>query len=346
MISIIILILQGGHNPPLDTDYSGLESSDYEQAVYAGGCFWCMEHIFEQVYGVEEVVSGYTGGSVANPTYEQVSTGSTGHYEAVKIFFDPSRVSYQELLDVFWRSINPTDVGGQFHDRGSQYRTAVFYLSEEQKQLALESKKELNDSGVFDKPAVTEILPYDVFYRAEDYHQDYYRKNTLKFNIYRRGTGRDAFIEERWGDIIKGNYSKPGVEELRNRLTSLQYGVTQEGVTEPPFNNEFWDFHEEGIYVDVVSGEPLFSSLDKFDSGTGWPSFTKPVKPGNVVEKPDGLRTEVRSRIADSHLGHVFSDGPPPTGRRYCINSAALRFIPKKELVAEGYGEYTKLFEN
>ena len=315
-----------------------------KKATFAGGCFWCMVKPFDKYDGVLKVVSGYTGGHTKNPTYEEVCSDKTGHIEAIEVTYDDEVISYDELLDIYWKQIDPTDSYGQFNDRGEKYKTVIFYHDKEQKEIATRSKKKLENSKVFDSEIVTEIREATKFYEAEDYHQDYYKKNPNHYYMYYVGSGRYKFIKENWD---KNNFNR---EELKKKLTPIQFEVTQNDKTEPAFKNKYFDNKEEGIYVDIVSGEVLFSSKDKFDSGCGWPSFTKPVNKNSIMEKSDfshGMfKTEVRSSKANSHLGHVFDDGPKEKGGlRYCINSASLNFIPKEKMKEEGYEDYLSLFE-
>lgn len=336
--------------------------ADADTLILAAGCFWCAETAFEGLPGIASVVSGFAGGTVANPTYDQVTAGGTGHYEVIEVIYDPEQISLESLLNVFWRNVDPLDGGGQFCDRGPSYRSALF-VTPGQRPLAEESKREVAEK--LGKPIETKILDAAPFYPAEDYHQDFWLKDPERYYSYRLGCRRDARLQELWGaddhtdlspedqairDEWASRFERPSDRELKSRLSAMQYRVTQKDGTEPPFVNAYDDNKREGIYVDIVSGEPLFSSKDKFDSGTGWPSFTKPLEPALVVTRPDpgiwGERTEVRSSVADSHLGHVFDDGPAPTGLRYCMNSASLHFVPADSLEAAGYGQYARLFQS
>ncbi len=314
---------------------------DADIAIFAGGCFWHMDAAFRKLEGVTNVYTGYTGGQDTKPTYQKVVSGASDHVEAVEVHFDPNVITYDKLLQNFWDSVDVMHAGSH---------SAIFYTSGEQKELAEKSKNELEASKRFDKPIVTKIAAATTFYKAEAEHQDYYKKSKLSYNMSELFSGRDSFIENVWGKDREVKISAKQVfnkefnkEEKLKTLTKVQYNVTQNGADEQPFNNEYWDNKEEGIYVDIVSGEPLFSSKDKFDAGTGWPSFTKPLESSNIVLKEHGglfSRIEVRSRNADSFLGDVFKDGPQPTGLRFCVNSAAMEWnlfrkpILKKEDMA------------
>lgn len=311
-----------------------------ETAYFAWGCFWCIESVMDAQDGVIQALSWYSWGKEKNPTYQQVAGSETGHRESVKIDFDNSVVTYEMLVKLFFRQIDPTDGGGQFADRGFHYTTAIYYASPEQKKIAENIIEGLNNSGIYKQKIVTILEPYSNFYIAEEYHQNYAQKQSFRYKAYKKWSGRTDYIDKT---------DKKYAEKLKKQLTKLQYDVTQNDATERAFDNEYWDNKKPWIYVDIVDGAPLFSSTDKYASGSGWPSFSKPIDSTLVDSKKDYKllipRTEVRSTQADSHLGHIFDDGPEDQWwLRYCINSASLKFIPKEELEQQWYSKYLDLF--
>ena len=316
-----------------------------KEIYLAGGCFWGTEHFLKLIDGVETTQVGYANGNIANPTYKQVCTGTTDFAETVKVQYDPLKVDLPFLIDLYFKTIDPTSVNKQGNDRGTQYRTGIYYTDPADLSVIQETVRRL--AATYTRPLAVEIKPLENFYPAEDYHQDYLDKNPGGYcHIHPElfDLARKAKMPKKSAPV----YSKPDDAALRSKLTPEQYAVTQKNATEPAFHNDYWNEHRPGIYVDITTGEPLFVSTDKFDSGCGWPSFSKPIDRKLIHEKMDTshgmVRTEVRSATGDAHLGHVFTDGPADKGGlRYCINSASLRFIPKEKMQAEGYGEYISL---
>jgi peptide methionine sulfoxide reductase msrA/msrB len=353
----------------MSTENTQMRTS-YKTITLAGGCFWCTEAYFQEEKGIIDAVSGYAGGDESNASYLSVAKGTTNHREAVQVTYDPSIISTEKVLDIYWSHIDPTNAVGQFADKGFQYTSAIFYQDEEQKIVAHDAKMRLEKSGLFDKPIATEILPFTTFFKAEEYHQDYYKKASYHYERYKKGSGRAGFVEETWAkdaaiqflqseqtetmdknDTSKKddyNYTDEEIAEMLKNLDPLAYHVVAENGTESPFNNAYWDNKADGIYVDMVTGKPLFSSTHKYDSGTGWPSFWRTIDDDSVTMHEDNslstTRTEIRSDAG--HIGHVFDDGPKEEGgRRFCTNSASLRFVPKEEMAKDGYEEYLYLFE-
>lgn len=335
---------------------------DHQKEIYfAGGCFWGTEHFMKQIQGVKNTQVGYANGNVVNPTYQQVCHGNTGFAEAVKVVYDSEEVDLPFLLELYFKTIDPTSLNRQGNDRGTQYRTGIYYTNKDDLPVIEKAVSAL--AREYKKPLALEIKPLTNFYAAEAYHQDYLDKNPggychinpALFEMARKANPKQKKEAETPVSVKSDKpenraYYRPDDASLRANLSPEQYAVTQKNATEPPFRNEYWNEYREGIYVDITTGEPLFISTDKFDSGCGWPSFSKPIQKGLIEERMDtshGMRrVEVRSKTGDAHLGHVFQDGPREQGGlRYCINSAALRFIPKEQMKAQGYGDYLLLLE-
>ena len=316
-----------------------------KEIYLAGGCFWGTEHFLKLIDGVEATQVGYANGNIANPTYKQVCTGTTDFAETVKVQSDPVKVDLPFIIDLYFKTIDPTSVNKQGNDRGTQYRTGIYYTDPADLSVIQETVHRL--AATYTRPLAVEMKPLENFYPAEEYHQDYLDKNPGGYcHIHPElfDLARKAKMQKKSAPA----YSKPDDAALRSKLTPEQYAVTQKNATELAFHNDYWDEHRPGIYVDITTGEPLFVSTDKFDSGCGWPSFSKPIDRKLIQEKMDTshgmVRTEVRSAAGDAHLGHVFTDGPADKGGlRYCINSASLRFIPKDKMKVEGYGDYIDL---
>ncbi len=319
---------------PVDID-ALISEKNLDTIYLAGGCFWGVEEYMSRIAGVYDATSGYANGNTENPKYEEVIYDNTGHAETVRVVYDPEQVTLDELLERFFRVVDPTSLNKQGNDVGTQYRSGVYYTSETDKAVVDKALETLQLS--YDKPIVVESLMLENFYDAEEYHQDYLRKNVNGYCHIDLSKATEEVV------IDGSDYIAPSKDELEDTLSKLEFNVTQNSSTETAFSSELNDNYDVGIYVDIVTGEPLFLSKDKFDSGTGWPSFTKPIVSDVIVEDTKNASvffgTEVKSRSGLSHLGHVFNDGPENAGGlRYCINGAALKFVAYNDMVSEGYG--------
>lgn len=321
-----------------------------KEIYLAGGCFWGLQAYMDMLNGVFYTNVGYANGDTINPSYEEVCSDNTGHAETVHVKYDHNIINLKDLLLYFFRAIDPTSRGHQGNDYGSQYRSGIYYIDADDEKVIEEAAANVQKS--YTSEIATEILPLRCYYAAEEYHQKYLEKNPKGYcHIDLAALKNDPLVKDvgkSHNNAGQNYYEKPSAEKLKQMLTPEQYAVTQTCGTEPPFDNEYWDSHKKGIYVDIVTGEPLFSSADKYDSGTGWPSFTRPIEENAVDERADrslsAERREVISRQGGSHLGHVFADGPQEHGGlRYCMNSAALKFIPVEEMQGKGYGRYIKM---
>lgn len=342
-MSLLVILLSSCQVNGSNNSKTQNEMKNQKEIYFAGGCFWGTEHFMKLINGVLNTQVGYANGNIPNPTYRQVCDGNTGFAETVKVVYDPAEVTLQQLIDLYFKTIDPTSLNKQGGDRGTQYRTGIYYTNKEDAPIINAIVKDM--AKHYNKPLVVEVEPLKDFYNAEEYHQDYLGKNPGGYCHI-----NPALFELAKTANAKPKYTKPDASTLRSKLTKMQYDVTQENATEPPFKNEYWDEHRQGIYVDITTGEPLFVSTDKFDSGCGWPSFSRPIDDKLIKETSDNshgmARTEVRSNTGDAHLGHIFNDGPKDKGGlRYCINSASLRFIPKDSMASQGYAKYIPLIK-
>ena len=356
IVLTIILLLSGGlaFAQTMSDQPSKSKSMNARSEVYfAGGCFWGTEHFMKQINGVIHTQVGYANGNIKNPTYEQVCNGNTGFAETVKVEYNPRQADLKLLIDLFLKTIDPTSLNKQGNDRGVQYRTGIYYTDKADLSVIKEAVAVL--ATKYSEPIVVEIKPLSNFYQAEEYHQDYLDKHPdgychISPELFEFARKANMKMEKTMMDVTQKKYQKTDDATLQIRLTAEQYAVTQKNATERAFQNEYWNEKREGIYVDITTGEPLFISTDKFDSGCGWPSFSKPIDKNLIMKKTDNShgmqRIEVRSKTGDAHLGYVFNDGPADKGGLpYCINSASLEFIPKAKMKEKGYADYISLLE-